>query len=226
MQRDPPHVLILCGGRALGADAALAEHLGWTPSELAALARGALVQPDEQARLEQLAPGEPGVLTLSRRDGGRLSLDVEVSRVELGARAGLVVTGHPRHHRGEVEAPGQRLRILVVDDEPEIGAVISALLHDHRVHACGGEEALDALGEGWDIVLCDLMMPRVSGQQVFDHALRAHPDAVRGFVFLTGGATSPEEERFLATCGRPVLTKPFRIAQLREIIDRLCARAP
>jgi L-alanine-DL-glutamate epimerase-like enolase superfamily enzyme len=81
-------------------------------------------------------------------------------------------------------------------------------------------------GEAWDAVLCDLMMPSVTGDAVYEAVLAARPALAARFAFLTGGATTAEAEGFLARVGRPVLLKPMAdVAALRAAVNALLADA-
>jgi len=113
-------------------------------------------------------------------------------------------------------------RILLVDDEPAVGRALVALLDgDHDVvPVVRARDALDRLaaGETYDVILCDLMMPEVSGIELY----ASLPDSARDrIVFMTGGAFTQQAREFLATCDRPQLEKPFSEAQLRDVLERV-----
>jgi PAS domain S-box-containing protein len=120
-------------------------------------------------------------------------------------------------------------RVLVVDDEPTIGAVLRRLLGAAmRVECCSSaRQALDRLGSGeqYDIVLCDLMMPGMNGRQ-FLEALRGC-DAVHAsrVVFLTGGVFSAEMQQFIQTVPTPVLEKPFDLDRVQAVVNEAVLRA-
>jgi CheY-like chemotaxis protein len=115
-----------------------------------------------------------------------------------------------------------RQRILVADDEPLIGAFIVRALADHEVVCvCGGAEVLAriAAGERYDVILCDVSMSPVGGEQVYRELTVAAPDQARRMAFATGGAFKPADQAFLDGVARPRLDKPFSIAELRAIVD-------
>src|SRR5262249_61346830 len=99
------------------------------------------------------------------------------------------------------QSSGARLRILVVDAEPQVRLVLqNVLVAEHDVDTAGdGETALTmvANNEPYDVILCDLMMPRMSGREVFEHIRTRWPGAERRVVFLTGGAFVPSLASFL-----------------------------
>jgi two-component system cell cycle sensor histidine kinase/response regulator CckA len=117
---------------------------------------------------------------------------------------------------------GVTSRVLMVDDEPAIGRSTQLLLapqHD-VVAVTRGRDALDRLaaGERFDVILCDLMMPEMSGIEFHDHLARSAPEYVARVVFMTGGAFTDEARQFLESVGRPHIEKPFTEAALRLVI--------
>ena len=115
-----------------------------------------------------------------------------------------------RSSRSELDAT--RRRVLLVDDDPAVARAISRLLSDMDVSiANGGKEALQqlALGTELDCVLCDVMMPGVSGQDVYEAVAVTWPALLPKLIFLTGGATIPEVAAFLRLPGIRYLSKPF-----------------
>ena len=119
-----------------------------------------------------------------------------------------------------------RGRILVVDDEEDMRAVLRRVLREHDVVAVGdGRPALELLrsGERFDLILSDLMMPGMSGQRFHEAVLRDHPDEADKIVFLTAGAVTTESEEFLGGLSTPRIQKPFQGPQLRATIQALLA---
>ncbi|HET6585595.1 MAG TPA: ATP-binding protein, partial [Nannocystaceae bacterium] len=114
-----------------------------------------------------------------------------------------------------------RLRVLVVDDEPMIGeSVRKALASDQVTAIRSGREALSLCEqEDYDLVLCDLMMPDVSGMDVYAAVRLRRPALADRFVFMTGGAFTPKAKAFLAARAVEPLSKPFSIGELRQIAD-------
>ena len=91
--------------------------------------------------------------------------------------------------------------------------------------ALGGRKALDMIAtrEPFDAILCDLMMPGMSGIELF-HTLRAQSTGIeRRIVFMTGGAFTPEAEAFLDDISNGRVEKPFDFANvdrlLRQVLD-------
>ncbi len=127
-----------------------------------------------------------------------------------------------------VAAP-RRGRVLVIDDEPRITRILArALGARHEVvavnHAGDALTRLDA-GERFDVILCDLMMPDITGSEVHAHLARTQPARLGDLVFLTGGAFTPEASAFLAGIANEHITKPFALATVTQLVDRYVARA-
>ncbi len=116
-------------------------------------------------------------------------------------------------------ADSQRPRILLIDDEPLIGALIVRLLaagYDVTV-VTHGQAALDLLDASDDfrLILCDLMMPGLSGMDVHAALEARGSPLVQTMVFLTGGAFASQEGDFLERVPNLCLEKPFLADELR-----------
>lgn len=117
-----------------------------------------------------------------------------------------------------------RARILVVDDEPMVGlAVERALRTEHEVTLTqSAREALRRIqaGERFDLMLCDVMMPEMTGIEL-EAAVRAIDEAQsERMVFLTGGAFTKATQEFLERMKGRVLEKPFGVGDLRAYVSR------
>jgi len=109
-----------------------------------------------------------------------------------------------------------------VDDEPLVGrAVARVLAAEHEVVTrTSAREALAELlgGAGFDVVLCDLMMPEMTGMEVHARLARDAPALAARLVFLTGGAFTPAARDFLDRVPNPRLEKPFDPQALRDAV--------
>jgi PAS domain S-box-containing protein len=119
--------------------------------------------------------------------------------------------------------PGDRLRVLVIDDEPHVRrAIRNVLASEHDVEIVGdGEAALAALAAtttAFDVILCDLMMPHLNGRDVYEQIRARWPGLERRIVFITGGAFVPALATFLDSVENLTLLKPFTIEGIREIV--------
>jgi PAS domain S-box-containing protein len=115
-----------------------------------------------------------------------------------------------------------RARILVVDDEPLVGAVLQRLLGSKHevVVATRAAEAVVLLGAGarFDLLLCDLLMPEMSGMELHDKLVAEFPDQARRTVFMTGGAFTERARAFAAKRQHRVLTKPVDLRELEAVL--------
>jgi CheY-like chemotaxis protein len=122
------------------------------------------------------------------------------------------------------QASGSRRRaVLVIDDEPALAAMIGRMLEDEfDVEVTSdGRQALALIGRAgprFDVILCDLMMPNLTGAQVFEMAREVAPGIEGCFAFMTGGVFTPWAAAFLAKCRRPCLDKPFSYDALRQLV--------
>lgn len=118
--------------------------------------------------------------------------------------------------------PAKRGRVLVVDDDAAIRRALTRILTpEHEVISVGsGGEAIDLVadGERFDVVLCDLMMPRVSGDQCWSKVSEIAPDQAARFVFVTGGAVAQTARAFLESTPCPTVDKPFDADHLRRAV--------
>lgn len=110
------------------------------------------------------------------------------------------------------------LKVLVVEDEPALGAAVSEALTDAGFvvdRAADGEEGLTCLTRGtYDLIVCDLKMPRIDGMQFYRAMAAATPTLARRVIFVTGAVAGTDAERFLEETGCRWLAKPFRLGDL------------
>jgi CheY-like chemotaxis protein len=111
-------------------------------------------------------------------------------------------------------------RVLVVDDEPTIRALLSRSLEldGLKVDLAGdGEEAWRRLQtHPYDCIILDLKMPGMSGQQLYQAIGALGQELTKKVIFITGDTVSSETLDFIAEAGSPALTKPVDLDQLRQ----------
>ncbi len=119
-------------------------------------------------------------------------------------------------------------RVLVVDDEPHIRHYMRATLAawGHQVDvATDGEDALArALGGGYDVIITDVLMPKLGGRELYERMLADAPAVAARVVFATGDTVRDDTMAFLEKCGRPFLHKPFKLAELRSALAEALSR--
>jgi two-component system NtrC family sensor kinase len=121
-------------------------------------------------------------------------------------------------------------RILVVEDEPTVAHLIADVLGEegHPVEVVlDSRKGLEmALGGGYDLVICDLKMPRMDGKAFYRGLLEKGNPMQDRIVFVTGDTMAPHTMDFLESCGLPYLAKPFLVEELKAVVaDALSAAA-
>jgi two-component system, cell cycle sensor histidine kinase and response regulator CckA len=156
-------------------------------------------------------------LSAAAEHGGRLEVHDLPERgtrfdLILPIDTGLAAVEPRRDSHPTSEVPGNRTRLLIVDDD---AMVLSALRRRLRrrydaVTVLGGVEALARLAEdpAFDSIVCDLMMPEVDGKSFYDAVQQDHPQLADRIVFMSGGAFTPRLRKFAASVSNPVLQKP------------------
>ena len=123
---------------------------------------------------------------------------------------------------------GNTVRVLVVDDEPSICLALKIALSraGHEVVAVhSGEEAHNRImTEHFDVLIADLRMKDMRGDVVYYLALGAQPHLRNCTVFLTGDITDAAERLIQAT-SCTLLRKPFDLAEIINVVRKLCPRA-
>jgi signal transduction histidine kinase/FixJ family two-component response regulator len=119
-------------------------------------------------------------------------------------------------------------RILVVEDEPVVAQLVAEVLREegHSVAAIlDSFEAFERMTrEDFDLLICDLKMPRLDGRSLYEDALRRGrigPDRV---LFITGDTLRPRTLEFLERSGLPFLAKPFMVEELTQAVHSVLER--
>ncbi len=157
--------------------------------------------------------------------GGQLLVDSEVGR---GSTFCVVLqpftSDLPPASERPVPSAVRRARVLLIDDERALGHSLRLLLSEHHdVDATtSAKEAMARLeaGTGYDVILCDLMMPEMSGMDFYDRLKATAPSMVSRVAFLTGGAFTRASREFLERVPNPRLEKPFALSALLDLVRR------
>jgi PAS domain S-box-containing protein len=163
--------------------------------------------------------------------GGHISIQSELGHgttvtitLPEASPASLASSPPQPSHRRLVSRP---LRVLVVEDERPIARALERMLTGHDVTlAHDGARALALLRASttFDVVLCDLMMPGLTGADVYERAVAEAPALAPRFAFMTGGAVTPDTKAFLETSDSEVLWKPFTPAAVLDCIQRVATK--
>jgi CheY-like chemotaxis protein len=154
---------------------------------------------------------------------------VRLHQVVLRLRATSAPADAPTPPRGltlDVAAPAtssaRRGRVLVVDDDAMLARSLRRSLQDDHevvvVHGASGALARLEAGERFDVIVCDLMMPGMTGMDLHEEITRLMPEQAERMVFLTGGAVTTRAKDFVAAVSNLVLEKPFDVHRLRQIV--------
>jgi CheY-like chemotaxis protein len=161
--------------------------------------------------------------------GGRIRLESQAGSgtsfyVELPVVGGRL----PRRSRAGMPAAqtAAGAAILLVEDEAALASVVTECLKDAGYiveHAADGEEALTKFDEQlFDLVICDLKMPRLDGRAFYQRLADRGRDFTKRMIFVTGDVAGTDAESFLEETGCRWLAKPFRLADLlRSVRDSL-----
>ncbi len=118
-------------------------------------------------------------------------------------------------------APKRAGRLLLIDDDPSLRAALKHCLADHDlVEVESGEAAIELLSEdqGFDVILCDMMMPNLSGMDLHRWLQGRHPGLASKVVFITGGAFTSSTRAYLRQVDNQRLEKPIETERLRQIV--------
>jgi len=123
----------------------------------------------------------------------------------------------------------RRARVLVIDDDPYMGKLLARILEPEYeiVVATSALEALDyvAMGDKFELVLCDVMMPQMTGMAFYERIGAVAPELLKKVVFMTGGAFTPSAEAFLQQGFIQIIEKPFPpLPELRAVIRKHIGR--
>jgi signal transduction histidine kinase len=166
----------------------------------------------------RIVTGMNGRIEVRSQVGEGTTFTVMLPRVRTGQTQEVPAPPRP----APVSSPTRPRSVLVVEDEVAVGRTLQRLLAPHLVTVVSrAREALEriASGERYDLLLCDLMMPELTGMD-FYRALRASEPAMSDrVVFMTGGAFTQGSREFLDQVSNPRIDKPIDISRLRSLIE-------
>lgn len=124
--------------------------------------------------------------------------------------------------------------VLLVDDESTLRSALRRFFNRRGWHVCEAEDGEQAramlldtavIGGGFDVVITDLRMPRLSGMALHELITRVAPGVSRRFIFSSGDTSDDEAAAYLARAHCPVVQKPFELASLLALVERTATDA-
>jgi two-component system NtrC family sensor kinase len=153
-----------------------------------------------------------GRITVRSSPGEGASFFVELPT--RGGQARIASSSNPQKSTRVIEGAA----VLVVEDEPALATAVAEALKDAGFdvdRAGDGAEALDRVAErSYDLIVCDLKMPRLDGMSFYRAIAATAPTLARRVIFVTGDIVGTDAERFLDDSGCRWLAKPFRLGDL------------
>jgi len=140
---------------------------------------------------------------------------------------GVVTSAAPQV---EPASPTRRARILVVEDEAPLRALLTEVLRGlgHQVdEAATGQVAMKRLDQNaYDLITLDLKLPDTDGKAIWHWLRSRNPDLATRVMFMTGDTMRAETQKFLQDAGRPVMSKPLTIDQITRMVNEMLGAQP
>jgi PAS domain S-box-containing protein len=167
---------------------------------------------------QRIVESAGGQISVESRAGAGTTFQVRLPVLESKA-------GAPTHGaRFPKTAAPRRGHLLIIDDEPTVIRVIERTLasqHDITSTSSAAHAlARIAAGDRFDVILCDLMMPQMTGIDLHNELRKVASDQAERMIFLTGGAFTPRGRAFLDDVPNPRVDKPFDPRALLALVNR------
>ncbi len=149
--------------------------------------------------------------------GSSFTVELPILEPPVDAAAQAQPTEFMRRHSGN--------KVLVVDDEEEILGLVSRVLQQmghETVTVTTAEAALDTLAEReYDMIICDVRMPGMGGQQLYQFLRKENPELLKRLIFTTGDTISSSTRAFLQNVETAYVSKPFTIGDLQRAVEQV-----
>lgn len=133
-----------------------------------------------------------------------------------------------KHSPDTAEKPSHEINfkaVLLVDDDRQLATALQWILADQNFMvdvAYDGDEALNKVkANEYDAVICDVMMPKLRGDEFYVQAREMRPSLTDRFIFITGFAADPKINKFLTQTDVKYLVKPFPVQHLIDCVRQL-----
>jgi CheY-like chemotaxis protein len=127
------------------------------------------------------------------------------------------------HEVPEDELPPEKRKILVLDDDKDFIFLLKEFLIDQHFEVVAVENGVEGvkhvMATDFDIILCDMAMPRLPGDMFYLAVERTKPHLSKRFIFMTGHRGDPKIDEFIRRVKGLMLWKPFEFYMLTEAIQ-------
>jgi CheY-like chemotaxis protein len=122
----------------------------------------------------------------------------------------------------EARPSAPRLKVLLLEDRADFREVLRDYLASRSNQVTSVSSGIEGLREimkaRFDLIICDMMMPRMGGEMFYWAVTRVRPATRQRFIFFTGHKNNPAIEFFFRRINARVLFKPFKLAELDSAI--------
>lgn len=123
----------------------------------------------------------------------------------------------------DLDLPPSPKKILILDDDPTLTEVLRAFLETENYQVAAVNSGVEGIklvmGESFDLILCDMVMPNMRGDMFCKAIEQTKPYLCKRFIFMTGQQSDKDVNDFIRGIKGLVLWKPFEMHQLKEAID-------
>jgi PAS domain S-box-containing protein len=227
-------------GKIVYANPAVGHALGLRTDDILGTALAQLFHADDRAGVETRVMCPPANsaeeifgIRWCKHNGGYRTTEAVVAPIDFeGSGAQVLVARdvskvlHPSAIPAKPNEPREahRLRLLVIDDDRLVAeAIARSLSRDGDVEVVNdARQALEriAAGQSYDVILCDLMMPVMTGMDFYAEVMRVEPKLARRIMFMTGGAFTARARAFVESVVNTCLEKPLDMIELRSLLAR------
>ena len=122
----------------------------------------------------------------------------------------------------EVSLPMEKRTVLLLEDDSEFQSIMKEFLSSHGFNVVSVQNGVEGVHEilagDFEVILCDMMMPTLPGDMFFRAVERMRPHLCNRFIFMTGHRGNPKVNDFIRNVNGTILSKPFHVDDLLEMI--------
>jgi DNA-binding response OmpR family regulator len=126
------------------------------------------------------------------------------------------------HTGGANGAAASEKKVLLLEDDPAFKEIMTDFLGETGFKVVGVQNGVEGvhqvLASDFEVILCDMMMPTLPGDMFFRAVERMRPHLCDRFIFMTGHRNNTKVNEFIANVNGTILTKPFHVDDLLEMI--------